>query len=254
MLKKGLKILFLLFLSTFSFETFANQVNLSDSVSFVQEVSVTTAEESKLASDSVVMSVVVDTVFTNDKLVGEDSDNRLTLSRRDKRKARLSEPFLPNPRKATWYAIVCPGLGQIYNRSYWKLPIVYGGVLTFAYFIGWNGRMYNDYRNAYFDITDSDPNTNSFLDLVPKYNPEEKDKFTKQFKTKTTGYRRGRDLCIFGSVALYVVSVIDAFVDAHLYDFEVSEDLSFRIEPVLENYSITSYRPSVGVQCCLKFK
>ncbi len=227
----------------FSFGSYASKLETVDSLSVEEDL------------QEVVVKAEFDTLLIVDEQPVESSENKLSLSRREKRSS-VKEPFLPNPQKATWYAIVCPGLGQIYNRSYWKLPIVYGGVLAFTYLISWNGRMYNDYRNAYFDISDDDPTTDSYLDLSPNYKGtlEEKQKLTNSLKTKTTSYRRARDLSIFGSVALYVVSVIDAFVDAHLYDFEVSNDLSFRVEPVIENYSIYSYRPSVGVQCCLKFK
>ena len=68
----------------------------------------------------------------------------------------------PNPNKAMWYSVLCPGLGQIYNRSYWKVPVIYGGAAVFGYLITWQGRMYNDYSNAYYDFMDNDPNTNSY--------------------------------------------------------------------------------------------
>lgn len=243
MLLRDLKIVLLFVFFAFSFGSYASKLETVDSLSVEEDL------------QEVIVKAEFDTLLIVDEQPVESSENKLSLSRREKRSS-VKEPFLPNPQKATWYAIVCPGLGQIYNRSYWKLPIVYGGVLAFTYLISWNGRMYNDYRNAYFDISDDDPTTDSYLDFSPNYKgtPEEKQKLTNSLKTKTTSYRRARDLSIFGSVALYVVSVIDAFVDAHLYDFEVSNDLSFRVEPVIENYSIYSYRPSVGVQCCLKFK
>lgn len=242
---KGLKIVIFFVFLAFSFVGNASKLEPADST----VVDLWATEDSVVKAD-------FDTIYVQEEPKPFNQESSLSLSRKDKRKLRLQEPFLPNPQKATWYAIACPGLGQIYNRSYWKLPILYGGVLAFTYLISWNGRMYNDYRNAYFDITDSDPSTNSYMDLMPTYKdtPAEKQRLTNTLKSRTTSYRRTRDLSIFGCVALYVVSVIDAFVDAHLYDFEVSNDLSLRVEPVLENYSIQSYQPSVGVQCCLKFK
>lgn len=244
MLVRGLKIVLFFLLFAFSSLGYASQLETGDSL-LVEDI--VKEEEIK---------VEFDTLLVEEEYLDSISENKLTLSRKEKRKQKVKEPFLPNPQKATWYAIACPGLGQIYNRSYWKLPIVYGGVLAFTYLISWNGRMYNDYRNAYYDIIDDNPATDSYLDILPNYGgaPEEKQRWTNTLKTRTTSYRRSRDLSIFGGVALYVVSVIDAFVDAHLYDFEVSDDLSFRVEPVFESYSIDSYRPSVGVQCCLKFK
>ena len=175
-----------------------------------------------------------------------------------KRNVTAKDFFKPDPKKATWYAIVCPGLGQIYNRSYWKLPVLYGGMLTFTYLISWNGRMYNEYHNAYHDILDNDPATESYLSLYPEYNGTQT-WLQNTLKTRTNNYRRSRDLSTFGMVALYLVSVIDAFVDAHLYDFTVSDDLSMHWEPVINanglGNSLEARQQSVvGFQCCLKFK
>lgn len=163
--------------------------------------------------------------------------------------------FMPDPMKATWYALVCPGLGQIYNRSYWKLPILYGGVAVLSYLISWNGRMYNDYQNAYLDIMDNDPNTNSFEPIF--YNMQGSETSWKQntLKQKRDFYRRNRDLSIFGMVALYVISVLDSFVDAHLYNFSVSEDLSLKVEPVINSpYYLPESQPMLlGFQCMIQF-
>lgn len=162
--------------------------------------------------------------------------------------------FKPNPRRATWYAIVCPGLGQIYNRSYWKLPILYGGVLACTYLITWNGRMYNDYRNAYHDIIDSDPNTESYMNLFPSYNGTQS-WLPNTLHTKMNNYRRTRDMSVFAMVMLYMVSAVDAFVDAHLYDFTVSNDLSLRVEPIINSYSMdyVSKNRSFGFRCNITF-
>lgn len=76
--------------------------------------------------------------------------------------ARERQLFKPLPSKALWYAALCPGLGQFYNRKYWKLPIVASGVVGLAYAISWNGKYYVAYTNAYRDISDNNPDTNSF--------------------------------------------------------------------------------------------
>jgi len=163
--------------------------------------------------------------------------------------------FVPDPEKAVWYALVCPGLGQIYNRSYWKVPILYGGIATLSYLITWNSRMYNDYRNAYHDIMDNDPLTNSFEPIF--HNLPNADWAWKQntLKRRRDFYRRNRDLSIFGMAALYVVSVVDAFVDAQLYNFSVSDDLSFQVEPVINNFFLQDDPGStmLGVKCTISF-
>jgi len=161
--------------------------------------------------------------------------------------------FMPDPAKATWYALVCPGLGQIYNRSYWKVPILYGGIATFSYLIMWNGRMYNDYRNAYHDFKDNDPFTNSYQQVLA--NMPNSNNVENILKSRRDLYRRNRDMAIFGMVALYLVSVMDAFVDAQLYNFSVSEDLSFQVEPVINHFFLKSASDSnmLGFKCTINF-
>lgn len=168
----------------------------------------------------------------------------------------FTSSFVPDPAKATWYALVCPGLGQIYNRSYWKVPVLYGGIVTLGYLIVWNGRMYNDYRNAYHDMMDNDPNTHSYESLVSGYTSSDASWLQSTLKRKRDMYRRYRDMSIFGMAGLYLVSVVDAFVDAHLYDFTVSDDLSLRVEPVIRPYlnGQESMQPAVyGFQCSVTF-
>ena len=139
----------------------------------------------------------------------------------------------PDPEKATWLALIIPGGGQIYNRKYWKLPIVYGGFVGCLYAYNWNGQMYKDYRQAYLDIMDSDPNTDSFKDFFrPGYNFEANKEYLKSvFKKRKDRYRRWRDLSIFATIGVYAISVIDAYVDAQLASFDISDDINLTIEP-----------------------
>jgi hypothetical protein len=139
----------------------------------------------------------------------------------------------PDPEKATWLALIIPGGGQIYNRKYWKLPIVYGGFVGCLYAYNWNGQMYKDYRQAYLDIMDSDPNTDSYKDFFrPGYDYEaNKEYLTNVFKKRKDRYRRWRDLSIFAFIGVYAVSVIDAYVDAQLSSFDIAEDINLTIEP-----------------------
>jgi len=146
----------------------------------------------------------------------------------------LHAEFKPQPSKAIWYAAVVPGLGQIYNRKYWKLPIVYGGAMGLTYAISWNGGMYRDYQKAYRDIVDNDASTQSYVNILPQgvvIDSDNKAYYTSLLKNKQDNYLRYRDLSIIGTVGLYLLSIVDAYVDAHLYDFDVSPDLSLKIVP-----------------------
>ncbi len=139
----------------------------------------------------------------------------------------------PDPQKALWLALVFPGAGQMYNRKFWKLPIVYGGFVGCLYAYNWNGQMYKDYRQAYLDIMDSDPNTDSFKDFFrPGFNFEaNKDYLKSVFKRRKDRYRRWRDMSIFVFIGVYAVSVIDAYVDAQLATFDIADDINLSIEP-----------------------
>ena len=183
------------------------------------------------------------------------------LAEEDKRIAEMEEmSFKPDPKKALLYSIV-PGLGQIYNRKYWKLPIIYGGFIGCVYSVTWNNNSWKDYSAAYKELA-----------LLP---PDRKDeaKLWLAFVTGGTNlsdfsggasgvenylksskdyYRRYRDLSIIITVALYFLSYIDAYVDAQLYDFDITPDLGMRIEPVIINRTVGNAQ-SYGLQCNIKF-
>lgn len=163
------------------------------------------------------------------------------------------KPFNPDPNRALWLSALCPGLGQIYNRKYWKVPIVVGGYVGLAYATSWNNRMLSDYTKAYRDIMDSDPSTKSYMDFYPSTTKEEdidKAWLTKALKSKKDFYRRNRDLCIIGMVGLYLVCMVDAYVDASLSHFDISPDLSMRWYPAVERTDNTT---SFGVNCAFIF-
>ena len=164
--------------------------------------------------------------------------------------------FVPDPSKATWCALVFPGGGQIYNHKYWKLPIVYGGFLGCAYALNWNNQMYSDYSQAYLDIMDDDPGTASYEDfLPPRYNVEaNKDYLTRVFKNRKDNYRRQRDISIFSFIGVYLLSVIDAYVDAELSDFDITDDLTVRIRPTtIDNRQQTLRDQTYGLMCSFSF-
>lgn len=162
--------------------------------------------------------------------------------------------FIPNPTKATWLALVIPGGGQIYNRKFWKLPIIYGGFAGCAYALSWNGKMYKDYAQAYMDIMDNNPNTNSFQDLLPPNHNYTDTQLKDLLRKRKDTYRRYRDLSIFAVIGVYLISIIDAYVDAELSNFDISPDLSMRVEPtIINNNPLQPGSKSVGVQCSLRF-
>lgn len=174
---------------------------------------------------------------------------------RHKLRAQRLETFIPDPNKATWSAIVFPGGGQIYNHKYWKLPVVYGGFLGCAYALNWNNQMYSDYSQAYLDIMDDDPNTASYEDfLPPRYDVEgNKDYLKRIFKNRKDNYRRQRDMSIFCFIGVYFLSVIDAYVDAELSNFDITDDLSVQIRPNIIDTQHTMRNQSYGLQCSFSF-
>ena len=185
----------------------------------------------------------------------EHPDSASRSQRRQQRQQRLAT-FMPDPSKATWSAIVFPGGGQIYNHKYWKLPIVYGGFVGCAYALNWNNQMYSDYSQAYLDIMDDDPNTASYEDfLPPRYNIEANMDYLKRvFKNRKDIYRRQRDLSIFCFIGVYLISVIDAYVDAELSNFDITDDLSVQVRPTtIDNRQSTLRNQAYGLQCSFSF-
>ncbi len=165
----------------------------------------------------------------------------------------------PDPKRALWLALVLPGAGQIYNRKYWKLPIIYGGFIGCIYALTWNNMMYKDYSQAYLDIMDNDPGTasyNKFLHLGAEVNSSNEARYKEIFKNRKDKYRRWRDLSFFMMVGVYALSVIDAYVDAELSAFDISKDLSLKVEPtVIPNHAGGNplQAQSLGVNCKLNF-
>ncbi len=163
--------------------------------------------------------------------------------------------FNPDPNKAVWYSALFPGLGQVYNRRYWKLPIVAGAYLGLGYATNWNNNMLRDYTRAYNDIMDNDPSTKSYMDFFPPTAKEEdldKTWLTNTLKSRKDFYRRNRDLCIIGMVGVYLLAMVDAYVDASLSHFDISPDLSMDVAPVVIQDGRNKL-PSVGVHWAINF-
>lgn len=165
--------------------------------------------------------------------------------------------FKPDPIKVVWMGAIIPGYGQILNKKYWKLPLVYGGFFGFAYAITLNSSRYSTYMTAYRDIIDSDPTTNSFITIIPRGytidNYGGVSGYTSILKSAQDNYRRYRDLSIIMSIGYYALTIVDAYVDAQLYDFDISPDLSMRFQPVLINNNL-GFKNTIGIQCRFSMK
>ncbi|MFA7141298.1 MAG: DUF5683 domain-containing protein [Proteiniphilum sp.] len=211
-----------------------------------------------LPADFVSLTAAVDTLATPDK--GSARLQADTLINRATSDAFFapSALFRPTPRKAVIYSALFPGMGQVYNRKYWKLPILYGGFVGFTYAITWNNGLYRDYLGGYQDIMDSNPETNRWHNLLPYgRDPGTVDVkwFTDVLQKRKDYYRYYRDLSIIGTVALYMLAMVDAYVDAQLFDFDISPDLSMRVEPAVLKQQQTgmSAVSSYGLQLSFNF-
>lgn len=163
--------------------------------------------------------------------------------------------YNPSPTRAVWMSALFPGLGQIYNRRYWKLPILVGGYLGLGYATSWNNGMLRDYTRAYRDIMDTDPDTKSYMDFFPSTVKEEdldKNWLTSLLKSRKDYYRRNRDLCIICMVGVYFVAMVDAYVDASLSHFDITPELSIDWAPALIQDRGNKW-PSVGLQWAFNF-
>lgn len=157
-------------------------------------------------------------------------------------------------KKATTLACIFPGAGQIYNRSYWKVPFVVGGFASMIYCIDWNNRGFQRFKRAYNLLADYEEHPENY----PNGPTDEfRGRYSADFiKNLRDNYRRNRDLCIILSGALYVLQIIDAHVDAHLKDYDISDDLSMNLEPLV-NYTyvptLQGNRPVFGFNLSLNF-
>lgn len=157
-------------------------------------------------------------------------------------------------KKATTLACIFPGAGQIYNKSYWKVPFVVGGFASMIYCIDWNNRGYQRFKKAYALLADYDAHPDKYPDGPTD---EFKGRYSADFiRNLRNNYRRNRDLCIIITGALYVLQIIDAHVDAHLKDYDISDDLTMNLEPLV-NYTyvptLQGNRPVFGFNMSLNF-
>lgn len=197
-----------------------------------------------------------------DSLMAKDTLQLAVIEKDSVKKVKAKTDWAkwkPDPQRAMWLAIVLPGGGQIYNRKYWKLPIIYGGMMGCIYAMSWNNMMYKDYSQAYLDIMDNDPTTqsyNQFLHLGKQIDDSNIERYKQIFKSRKDKFRRWRDLSFFCLIGVYAFSVIDAYVDAELSQFDISKDLSLKVEPTIINNPLGGNKleaSAAGVQLKLKF-
>ena len=173
----------------------------------------------------------------NDTIVlGKDT----TTQTKSEKKAIYS-----NARKASIMSAFLPGLGQAYNKKYWKIPIVYAGLGGFGYMFLTNNKQYNLYRTNVRAYYDEDSTT------IPSLTNFSGD----QLQTQKLYYRKFRDFAAIGFSIVYLINIIDANVDAHLRSFDVSDDVSLQIDPWQNTYKTSSgYRMATGLSFKLTFK
>ncbi len=202
-----------------------------------------------IAPDTITILSGVNDIYALGDTVQRPSDSLLRL-----------QPWRPDPIRATWLAVIVPGLGQIYNRSYWKLPLVYGAFMGCIYAITWNNSQYQDYRQAYRDILvadelSADPSV-SYNAILPKgYTIETmggREQYTATLNSKQNLYRRYRDISIAATAIVYILSIIDAYVDAQLFDFDISTDLSLNVSPEIY-YDPRLQQRNAGVHLAFTF-
>lgn len=194
-------------------------------------------------------TITTDTIIADGRPIAAVADTVLTIT------PERVYTFNPDPTRAVWLSALFPGLGQVYNRRLWKLPIIVGGFMGLGYATSWNNGMLRDYSRAYADIMDSDPSTNSYMDFFPPTTTEADLNITwltNVLKSRKDYYRRNRDLCIICMVGVYLLAMVDAYVDASLAHFDISPDLSMDVAPALIQDSRGTL-PAVGMQWAFNF-
>ncbi|MFV0506210.1 MAG: DUF5683 domain-containing protein [Bacteroidales bacterium] len=158
-----------------------------------------------------------------------------------------------SPTTASLYSAIFPGLGQIYNEAYWKVPIVYGLLGSMLYVVYFNDNQYKLFRKSYLDLTDADPNTIYYQNIASwKWMIKDKQNFASRLNTASSSARRNRDYMIIWTVVAYLAQIIDASVDAHLFSFDDSESLAYRISPA-PLLDIASGKSYLGLNFVLTF-
>jgi hypothetical protein len=186
-----------------------------------------------------------------EKIAGQDTIPQIKMTTDTLPAAKKStRPLKLDPMKATMLAATFPGAGQIYTRKYWKIPVVYAGFAGLGYAVAYNTKWYNTYSKAYQDFTDNIPETDSYAELIksppqeqydPSLGSDDFDKSTAawiqdQLLAQVDYFRKYRDLSYIGIAAWYLISILDANVDASLSDYNINENLKLAIAPITIPY------------------
>ena len=159
-----------------------------------------------------------------------------------------------NVKKATTLSLICPGAGQIYNKSYWRAPIVVGGLASMVYVIDWNNRGFQRFKTAYSLRADFEQNPDKYPEGV---SPDEfNGRYSASYlKNLRDSYRRNRDLSLLLTAGVYIFQAVDAHVDAHLKDFDISDELSVELHPIFDyqHTQINGSTPVFGVNLNITF-
>lgn len=178
-----------------------------------------------------------------------DRSNPEVVVKADRVKKKAINPLAPS--KAAFYSAVLPGLGQVYNQRYWKVPIVFGAIGTGVYAYIYNDDLYDRFRDAFkrrrAGFTDDEFYDINNSGVVPG-SPDLSDEALQDAQER---YQRDRDLALVITIGLYALNIIDANVDAHLKQFNVDEDLSLELKPYLEYHPINS-DPNYGLAITIK--
>ncbi|MEP2508251.1 MAG: DUF5683 domain-containing protein [Reichenbachiella sp.] len=153
----------------------------------------------------------------NETIIRADNDSTTVISDLSGIETFQSKSTL-DPDKAALFAAVLPGLGQMYNKQYWKLPILYGGAIVIGHFIKYNNNFYNAFRNAYIAETDGDNDTDN---PFPQFSQQ-------ALQLNAERFKRNRDFMIIMGVVYYLVQIVDAHVSAHLIEFNINDDLAIQ--------------------------
>ncbi len=169
-----------------------------------------------------------------------DSDSIFLAA--SKKEASFQSISTLDPNRAALLSAVLPGLGQAYNGQYWKIPLVYGGIMILGHYIDYNHRIYSEFQNALLADVDDDPNT---------VNPYEAFGRTALIRNRDS-FRRNRDYLMIISVGYYLIQIVEAHVSAHLHEFDVNDNLSMLITPAIQPTALFSQ--SVGLRISLNFR